>query len=174
MTKAPISIAFATLFLMACGQPQPSGDIDVYDLRLAERDYPGVQRLEYKSVVLDEGGDAPNNIVQALRGQKITSTAYYKYWMQSPGGTGKQPYYKVKINVFADAAAAIKAWDGRYPADALRGTRPVGLGDVSYELPDKIVGWRDDYVVVELSAHDGADELVDFASRYAAHIARVR
>lgn len=172
---ALLVVMFAAIALAACkpSNIESAEPLNVYDLRLPEDGFEGIQRLEYKSVVLDDGGEAANNIVQGLRGQQITSTAYYKYWMQ-PTTEAPKPYYKVKLNIFSSADAAIKAWDGRYPPEALRGTRSVGLGDVSYELPDKIVGWRDDNIVVELSAHGGAGQLVPFASAYAAFVATVK
>lgn len=141
-----------------------SEPVTAADLRLPADAYPGVVEVVTRALAVDDGApeDSAAPEVLVLRRSGQTSAANYRYHLSGDGS----PQLKVRIDVFADGAAAAAAFRGRHLPEALALMEPFAVGDEGYRYGEEWAGFRLGPVVVELRA-TVPGHLVPFARRYA-------
>lgn len=155
-------LAVALLALSACSRPQAT----VADLRMPETHHPGIAAVTVRALALDsDDTQSPQaqKTAELLRGAGIVGSASYRYQV-APPGTGR---YKVRIEMFVDAARAQANWQTRHLPEALAMTAPFAAGDEGWIYRDQMAGLRVGAVIVEIRAADGAVDLAAFARSYA-------
>ena len=128
----------------------------------------GVSKIQHKSVLLADSrgvGAQTEQAMQPLREHGISSSAYFKYWIDDVQS------YKVRINTYSSIAEREKSWVKRYPPETLAATRDLGLGAASFMKAQMLGAFAIDKSLVEVASSKGAPRLEEFARAYAAFVA---
>lgn len=161
--------AVVAILLAGCSKPTP---LTIDDLRMPASAVFGDLEYQEKSIVrrADDAADLGERdrvVMQSFANQKITGSAYWRYWLPEAQGRG---VYKVKVTVYETPDAVAQAWDKRYAPPALHGTEPMDVGDASFLLPGRVAGFRAGRMMAEISAEGTADRVQDFAQAYWRHV----
>lgn len=170
--RAALTVAIV-LTLGACKGPEAGQPVSIREFRMPvpER-FTEPLRVEDKSIVeparLAAGAPAGDALVQqAFAQQGIEGSAYWRYWLDTEGPRG---LYKVKATLYRSPEALETAWQRRYPPAALTGTERLGIGDGGFLLPDRIAGFRQGALMVEIAAEGSAKQLAAFVAAYGEYV----
>ena len=174
MSRLTSSCRVAVLLVIAIGAGACSrAPAQITELRLPQDGFPGVVKVDDKSVVQVTAADdatavRDRGVMQGLASQKITGTGYWRYWVGDDSARG---IYKVRTTLFEDAAASAAAWDRRYAPQALEGSEPLALGDTGFFYKNQVAGFRSGVMIVEIAAEGQAPQLREFIQTYARFVA---
>ncbi len=153
------------VLLAACSQPAPP---TAADFRMPEQADARIKSSSVRALAAngkDEFGQGLSEAtVQALRSSGIDSSGQFRY-ETADGGR-----YRVRVDVYPDAAEAGRRFRGRHMPEALAMTEKLSLGDDGFIYQNQYVGFLIGPVAVEMRAKPPHDGLADFARAYAAFV----